>query len=153
MLTLLSVDEILLPRCASRSTNFRGLSLNEEMATCLLKHMICFIWVYIETNASCCLLQAMQQTFGLCKYICKKCQIICIIDSRLYNFAENGTCLGAVISKLIMQVIVSEFNPHKIQYYCHLEPKKAKLKYQDDFIDRNCTEKKMFSFYQKSFLW
>ena len=38
-----------------------------------------FIWDHVETNASCCLFQAMQQTFSLHRCICKKHQIICIV--------------------------------------------------------------------------
>ena len=38
-LTLFSVDEILLPRYAYRSTNFRGFPFKEEMAVSCLKHM------------------------------------------------------------------------------------------------------------------
>ena len=52
MLTSISIDEILLPRYMNSSTNSRGLPLNKEMVPSWLKH--------IETNVSCCLLQAMQ---------------------------------------------------------------------------------------------
>ena len=49
-LTLLSVDEILQPKYLNWSTNFIV-----ELTSFLLK--LCFIWIYVETNASCCLLQ------------------------------------------------------------------------------------------------
>ena len=51
MLTLLSVDEILLPKYVNCSTNLRGLLSNVEMEPTCLKHMNCFIRVHIETNA------------------------------------------------------------------------------------------------------
>ena len=50
MLTLLSVDEILLLRYMNRSDNFRGLLFNEIVPSCL-KPMNCFIWVHIKVNA------------------------------------------------------------------------------------------------------
>ena len=38
MLTLLSVDKILLPKYVKESNNFRGLPLNVEMTPSCLKH-------------------------------------------------------------------------------------------------------------------
>ena len=73
MLRSLLVDVILLPRYISLSTNFRGLLFNEEIAPSWLIHMNPFIWVQVETNTSCCLLQVMLlQRFSLSKSICKK---------------------------------------------------------------------------------
>ena len=36
----------------------------------------CQIWVHVENNASWCLIQAIQQKFGLSRYISKECKII-----------------------------------------------------------------------------
>ena len=47
-------------------------------------HERSFIWIHIETNASCCLLQGIQVRFGLNKCICKKHYIMykfCISNS------------------------------------------------------------------------
>ena len=50
-------------------TNF----ISGEDGTILIKTLeLCFICVHEETNASCCLLQAMQQKYSLSKCICKK---------------------------------------------------------------------------------
>ena len=59
ILTLLSVDGILLPRYVNWSTNFRGLPFYVEMAPSW--HEFYFMWVHAEANISCCSLQAMQQ--------------------------------------------------------------------------------------------
>ena len=77
MLTLLFVDEMMLPKYVNWSTNFRGIPFT---GTILIKtHELYFTWVPTDINATCCLLQAMQQGFGLNKYICEKHKIICII--------------------------------------------------------------------------
>ena len=60
MLTLRSVDGILLPRYVNLSTNFRGQPFKMVMTSSHSKHMNCFICVHIEVNASCYLFQAMQ---------------------------------------------------------------------------------------------
>ena len=59
MLISLLVDGILLPRYTKWSTNFEGLSLNVKMQQSCLKDMNFFIWVYIESDAYCCLFQTM----------------------------------------------------------------------------------------------
>ena len=41
------------------STTFKGLELKVTMALSCLKHHLCFICVHVETNASCCLFQAL----------------------------------------------------------------------------------------------
>ena len=58
ILTLLLVDEILLPRYVNYFTDFRSLTFNVAPSS-LKKHDLYFIWVHIEANASCCLFQAM----------------------------------------------------------------------------------------------
>ena len=74
LLTSLSVDEILLLKFVNWSIDFRGLLFNEKMTLSWLKHInSVFIWVHIESNAFCCLLQVMQQRFDLSWWICKKC--------------------------------------------------------------------------------
>ena len=50
MLTLFSVDKMLLPRF----TNFRGLPVNLKMALSYSNYLNCFIYVYVEPNASRC---------------------------------------------------------------------------------------------------
>ena len=51
MLTLLSVEEILLPNYVNWSTNFRGLPLKSAISPSRLKHMnTFFIFIYVETN-------------------------------------------------------------------------------------------------------
>ena len=55
MLTLLSVDEILLSRKVKWFTNFKDLTFSIEMVpSCLNTHKLCFIWVHKEVNATCC---------------------------------------------------------------------------------------------------
>ena len=46
-----SVDEILLLRYVNLSTFFRSPILRVEMAPPHLKHMYCFIYIHVETNA------------------------------------------------------------------------------------------------------
>ena len=58
MMTLFSVDD------------FKGLPLN-EIPLSWLKHMNSTLFEFTETNASCCLRQAIQQRFGLSRCICK----------------------------------------------------------------------------------
>ena len=53
ILTLLSVDVILLPGWITRSTNFKGLTFSEELVPSWLKHELYRIWVH-EVHASCC---------------------------------------------------------------------------------------------------
>ena len=48
MLTLLSLDEILLPSYVKYSTNFRGLSFNVEMAPICLKHKNSLLFQFIH---------------------------------------------------------------------------------------------------------
>ena len=45
-MTLLSVDEILLPKYANWSINFKGLPLRVEMTTSHLKHMYSVLFVF-----------------------------------------------------------------------------------------------------------
>ena len=66
------------------STNFRGFLLKVEMAPSCLKHKVCFICVHIEANALYCLLQTMQQGFGLGMWIAintRTC-VVCIYQSE-----------------------------------------------------------------------
>ena len=80
MLPSFSVDEILLLRYVNWSSNFRGLPLKVKMALSWLNHMnFLKIWVYIEANAFCYLLQAMLLGLSLGRYICEKCWIICVV--------------------------------------------------------------------------
>ena len=60
MLTSFSIDEILLLRYMDLSTNLRALPLRVEMVPSHLKCILCFICIYVEANASYCLLPAMQ---------------------------------------------------------------------------------------------
>ena len=60
MLTLFSVDEMLLLRYVNWSTNFRGLPMKVEIAFFLFKmHELFFICIDVEANVSCCLFQAI----------------------------------------------------------------------------------------------
>ena len=86
ILISLSVDETLLPRYMNLSTNFPELLFRVEISPSWLKHMYCFVCIHMETNASSCLLQAMQQGFNLDRWICKKCYIICIV------YIHNSFC-------------------------------------------------------------
>ena len=52
ILSLVSVDEILLPRYVNQSANFRVLGMD----SLCLKHMNCFICIHVEANAWCYLL-------------------------------------------------------------------------------------------------
>ena len=57
MVTSLFVDKILLLRYMNWPTDLRGLSFKMEMAPFGLRHMNCFIGIYIEVSASCCFAQ------------------------------------------------------------------------------------------------
>ena len=48
----LSVNKTLLPRYVNLFTHFRCSPLIVEMSFCLKKHVLCFIYIYIEVNAS-----------------------------------------------------------------------------------------------------
>ena len=63
ILTSLSVDEILLPRCVNLSTNFRGLPLNVEMASSHLKHINSVLFTF--TWRQCFLLPAPGYAAGI----------------------------------------------------------------------------------------
>ena len=61
MLTLLSVDEILLPRYVNCSINFNGLSPRVEVTPFLLKTPeLCFVYIYGEDSATSYLFYATQ---------------------------------------------------------------------------------------------
>ena len=60
MLTSLSVDEILLPRCTNWFTNFRGLPINEKLAPSCLNHMNSVLSEFTKRP-----IQALLQIFGL----------------------------------------------------------------------------------------
>ena len=78
ILISLSVDEMLLLRYGNQSINFRELPFRVKIPP-WLKHVLHFVCIHIEANASSCLHQAMQWGFGLSKCICKKCYVICIV--------------------------------------------------------------------------
>ena len=65
-LILLSVDETLLPKYVNMSTNYR-----EKMSPSWLKRIYSVLLHSHVANATCCLLQTMQQGFGLGRCICK----------------------------------------------------------------------------------
>ena len=77
ILMSLSVDETLLPRYVNLSTNFGGMSFRVETPPSCLKHVLCFVYIQVRANASCCLLKAMQGRFSLGWCICKKRYVIC----------------------------------------------------------------------------
>ena len=59
-------------------------------------HELFFIRVHVEANASCCLLQAMQLSFGL-RCISKKCWIIYIVCiSNHFSMISSTSCLFLV---------------------------------------------------------
>ena len=73
--------------------NFQSLaSLSGDGPILFKTYGVCFIWVHVETNASCCLLQAMLQKFSLGRCIWEKRKIIsivCIYDGfRSISFAS-----------------------------------------------------------------
>ena len=41
-----------------------------------------FVCIHMEVNATCCLLQTMQQEFGLSRCICQKYSVICVVSIR-----------------------------------------------------------------------
>ena len=52
---------------------------------CLLfikAHVLCFVCIYMKANATCCLLQTVQQRLSLGRHICKNLYVICIICIR-----------------------------------------------------------------------
>ena len=53
MLTSPSVNKILLSRCENLTTNFRGLTLQVDIAQSRLKHDFCFICVRVKGKGSC----------------------------------------------------------------------------------------------------
>ena len=54
-----SVDETLVPSQVNLSTNFKELPLRVEMSPFWLKHILHFVGIHMEANASYCLLQAV----------------------------------------------------------------------------------------------
>ena len=50
MLTSLSVNEILLPRCVKWSTDFRGLAFNVEMAPSFLNYMNSVLYEFTQRS-------------------------------------------------------------------------------------------------------
>ena len=55
--------------------------------------MLRFVCIHVEANAFCCLLQAMQQGFGLGRRICKKHYVICIVcDCCSFCWISSVTC-------------------------------------------------------------
>ena len=78
LLMSFSVDETLLPRFLNLSTNFRELPNRVEIKT----HVLDFVSIDAGTKATCCLLQTMQQGFGLGRCICKNHYDICVVWVR-----------------------------------------------------------------------
>ena len=71
-----SVDKKLLPRFMNLSTDFSEPPFKVEMSPFLIKtYILCFDCIHTETYTTCCLLQTMQQLFGLGWCICKKCYV------------------------------------------------------------------------------
>ena len=62
ILMSLSVDEKLFPRCVNFSTNF---IYNGHVSFLIKTHVLRFVGIYLETNATCCLLQTVLQKFRL----------------------------------------------------------------------------------------
>ena len=93
MLTLLSVDEILLPKYVNRPTNFRSLSLKLVMAPSYLKHVIFVLFaLMLAAITFFCLLQAMQQEFNLGRWIFEKRLIINVVCVYL-SFSRISSAL------------------------------------------------------------
>ena len=104
MLTSLLVDEILLPRYTNWSTDFRDLPFNEEIAPPYLKHGLCFIWVHVEISASCCLLQTMQQRFGLSRCMQEALGHLCSLY-HIFHLISFSSCLFYVKQYSIIRFI------------------------------------------------
>ena len=84
----LSVDErhVNLPRNLNLPTNFREPLFRVEMSHFFIKtHVLCFVWIPIEANANCCLLQTMQQGFGLGWCISNKRNVIILVCVRNHS--------------------------------------------------------------------
>ena len=84
ILILLSVDEILLSRHVNKTTNFRGGTIS------IKTHEFCFMWIYVETNAFCCLFLVMQQRlYGCIMWIYVETNAFCCLflamQQRLYG--------------------------------------------------------------------
>ena len=76
----------------------RGREREREDDSFLIKtHILRFVCVHVEINASCCLLQVMQQGFGLGRCICKKRYVICIVCFH-YSFCwiSSASCFFLV---------------------------------------------------------
>ena len=61
---------------------FQRIVISRREGTIFFKtHGLCFIWVHIGTNASCCLLQARKHRLSLSRCISTKPLIICVVWS------------------------------------------------------------------------
>ena len=60
----------------SMSSSFRESPFCVEIPLFRLKH---FVYIHMEVNAICCLLQAIQQGFSLGRCICQKHHVICVV--------------------------------------------------------------------------
>ena len=57
-------------------------------------HVPRFVCIHIETNATCCLLQIIQQGVGLGRCIYKKCFVICVLYVRnTFCRVSSASCL------------------------------------------------------------
>ena len=104
MLSLLSVNEILLPRYVNLSTNFRGLSLRVEIVCSHWKHMYSVWFAFMQKPilpVACTRL--FSRDLGLGRCICKKCLIICIV-CICYSFCRvlSASCLFLVWSHFLL---------------------------------------------------
>ena len=89
ILTSLLVAEILL---CGMWTCLLILGASVEKVPSHLKRILCFVCIYVEANASCSLLKAMQLGFCLGWCICKKRYIICIVRV-CYSFCRiSSSC-------------------------------------------------------------
>ena len=72
VLVSFSVDEMLFMRYMNLTTDFREPPFSVEMSSFLIKmYILWFVCIHMEPNATYCLLQAIQQGFGLGRCICQ----------------------------------------------------------------------------------
>ena len=70
ILITFSVDETLLPKYVNLSTKFREPPFSVDISSFLIKTLVlCFVCIHMDANATCCLLQILQESFSVSVYL------------------------------------------------------------------------------------
>ena len=118
-----SVDKILLPRYMNLSTDFREPPFRVAMSPFWLKHVLCFVCIHMEANATCCLLQTIQQRLWT-----KDC-ILFFPKKGDLRFAED--CWSITLTLIAAKI-------YNTLLFNHIEPEIEKIlrKNQNSFLKK-----------------